>query len=145
MSAITLATAAGLAAGTTTYAAPATPAQHFEQLVGAVFFLNVTAAGVGAGDTLDVYVQHSLDDGVNYDDFVHFTQALGNGGAKKFKAVWLLYGGTPTVALGPLLDGTMAAGVNQGPVGPMWRTKVIAVGGTAAFTFTLSVSQNDPD
>ena len=143
MSAIVLATGAAAGAGTTVTSAPATPAQHFEEIVGAVFLLNVTAAAVGAGDTLDVYVQHSIDDGANFDDFVHFTQVLGNGGAKKIRAQWLLYGGAPPVQLGPYLDGTMAAGVNQGPVGSTWRTKVIIAGGTASFSFTLSVEGLD--
>ena len=139
MSVITLATATALGAGTTTQAAPAAPPQHFEEIFGAIVLLNVTVAAVGAGDTLDVYLQHSIDDGANFDDFVHFTQVLGNGGAKKIRASWLIYGGAPTVPLGPYLDGTLAVGVNQGPVGSTWRTKIIVVGGTAAFTFTVTM------
>lgn len=141
MSAIVLASGTALGAGTTVQAAPTTPPQHFEQIVAATFLLNVTVAATGAGDTLDVYVQHSIDDGTNFDDFIHFTQVLGNGGAKKLRAQWLMYGGSPTVPLGPYLDATMAAGVNQGPIGGFWRTKLVVVGGTAAFTFTLSCAE----
>jgi hypothetical protein len=143
MAVILLASGTAQGAGTVITPAPATPAQHFEIVVGAVFVLNVTAAAAGAGDTLNVYVQHSIDDGVLFDDFVSFTQVLGNGGVKKFRASWLMYGGSPTVPLGPLLDGTLAAGVNQGPVGGTWRTKTVVVGGTAAFTYTLSVAGFD--
>lgn len=48
-----------------------------------VFQLNLTAAATDAGDTLDVYVQTTVD-GTNWVDIVHFTQMLGNGGAKRF-------------------------------------------------------------
>lgn len=143
MSVIILASGVTAAAGTVVTPAPSVPSQHFEMIVAASFLLNVTAAGVGAGDTLDVYVQSSIDDGATFDDFVHFTQVLGNGGVKKLRAQWLMYGGTPTVPLGPYLDGTLAAGVNQGPIGSTWRAKVIIVGGTAAFSYTLSVEEFD--
>jgi hypothetical protein len=48
--------------------------------------LDVTAAAAAVGDTLDVFVQTMLD-GVNWVDIVHFTQVLGNGGAKRYFAV----------------------------------------------------------
>ena len=144
MSMIQLASGTALGAGTVTTLAPANPQQHFEEIVGALFFLNVTAVGAGGGDTFDCYVQSSIDDGVTFDDFVHFTQVLGNGGVKKFKAAWLLYGGAPTVTVGAYLDGALAAGTaNQGPIGNIWRVKTVVVGGTAAFTYTLSVEQFD--
>ena len=56
MSQIVLATGAALGAGTTTQSPPSQ--HHFETIIAGVFLLNVTAAAVGAGDTLDVYVQH---------------------------------------------------------------------------------------
>src|SRR6266496_1561427 len=78
------------------------------------FLLNVTAAASAVGDTLDVYIQASSDGGTTYDDFVHFTQVLGNGGAKKFLARW--QGEiAPTTALAAPGDATLAAGVAQGP------------------------------
>lgn len=49
--------------------------------------LNVTAAATEAGDTLDVLVDSSPDGGVTWVNLVHFTQVLGNGGAKKFVAI----------------------------------------------------------
>jgi hypothetical protein len=48
----------------------------------ALFVLDVSAAATAAGDTLDVYVDTSLD-GITWINAVHFTQVLGNGGAKR--------------------------------------------------------------
>ncbi len=118
--------------------------QHFELLSAAVFVLDVTAAASAAGDTLDVYVQHSWDEGASWDDFVHFTQVLGNGGAKKFLAFWSLFGGAPTTPLKAPQDGALAAGVQQGPVAATWRVKwVIAGAGSHTFTFSVGVQQID--
>ena len=108
--------------------------------IGGAFQLDVTAAATDAGDTLDVYIQHTMD-GTNYDDFIHFTQVLGNGGAKRFRAQWsgLVVSGTP---LAPVGDAAMAASVLQGPVGKPWRVKWVVVDGDAnsAFTFTVKAS-----
>lgn len=48
----------------------------------AIFILDVTAAATASGDTLDVYVDFSPD-GTSWINAIHFTQVLGNGGAKK--------------------------------------------------------------
>lgn len=108
----------------------------------AVFFLDVSAAATDAGDTLNVRVQHSLDDGTTWDDFVSFTQVLGNGGAKKFIASWTESTTTPESEVRVPADGTLAAGgVLQGPVGEKWRAKwAIVDAGTdnASFTFALT-------
>lgn len=48
-----------------------------------VFQCDLTAAATDVGDTLDVFVQTTVD-GTNWLDAVHFTQMLGNGGAKRF-------------------------------------------------------------
>ncbi len=115
---------------------------HASGMRAAAFLLNVTAAATDAGDTLDVYVQHSSDGGTTYDDFIHFTQVLGNGGAKKFVAHWV---GTiaPTSALHAPADAALAAGVNQGPIGDTLRVKwVIVDAGTANVSFTFSVTMS---
>ncbi|MDD5034126.1 MAG: hypothetical protein PHE55_05155 [Methylococcaceae bacterium] len=108
----------------------------------AAFLLSVTAAATEVDDTLDVYLQHSPDGGTNYDDFVHFTQVLGNGGAKKLIAEW---SGEQAVEseLHALADATLAAGVLQGPKSGTWRLKWViadAGGGAASFTFSVSMS-----
>jgi len=113
-----------------------------ESASSAVFQLTVSAAATAASDTLDVYVQHSVDGGTTYDDFVHFTQVLGNGGAKKFIAHWQR-DVIPTTALHAPADGALAAGVLQGPVGSTWRVKWVIVdggGSDASFTFSVSAS-----
>lgn len=48
--------------------------------------LDVTAAATDVGDTLDVYVDMSIDNGTKWVNIIHFTQVLGNGGAKTFVA-----------------------------------------------------------
>lgn len=101
-----------------------------------VFQLNVTAAATAAGDTLDVYLQSSVD-GTTWDDFVHFTQVLGNGGAKRFIAQWNSRI-APTAALHAATDGSLAAGVAQGPVGSTLRAKWVVVSASApSFTFSI--------
>lgn len=56
-------------------------AQPWEQII---LQLDVTAAATDAGDTLDVYVDTSIDGGTKWVNVGHFTQVLGNGGAKTF-------------------------------------------------------------
>ena len=102
-----------------------------------MYVLDVTAAASDVGDTLDVYIQSSVD-GTTWDDFIHFTQVLGNGGAKKFRAAHNSII-TPTTALGPEADGTLAAGVKQGPLGSQFRIKYVIVDADADASFTFSV------
>jgi len=110
-----------------------------ELVQSAIFQLAVSAAATDVGDTLDVFIQHTVDGGTTWDDFVHFTQVLGNGGAKKFLASWSR-APTPESELKAPVDGTLAAGVLQGPVGPSWRVKWTVVdAGTANVSFTFSV------
>lgn len=49
-----------------------------------VAVLDVSAAATDVGDTLDVYIDTSFDAGLSWVNLGHFTQVLGNGGAKKF-------------------------------------------------------------
>lgn len=115
---------------------------RFSAIAG-VFLLNVTAAATEVGDTLDVYLQHSVDGGTTWNDFVHFTQVLGNGGAKKFEAVWnaLMAPETELAAPG---DAALAAGVKQGPIGDKIRAKwvVVEANANANASFTFSVHAN---
>lgn len=129
-----LASAARLVSGTGAVA----NVPNVSLLRGGLFVLDVTAAASLAGDTLDVYVQSSYDDGTTWDDFVHFTQVLGNGGAKKIRAKWLR-DLVPTTPMGLLKDATLAVGVEQGPVFPLLRIKYVVVDGTGTHSFTFSV------
>ena len=108
----------------------------------AVFFLSVSAAATEVGDTLDVYVQSSPDGGTTWDDFIHFTQVLGNGGAKKYLASWAQWITAESEMKAPA-DAALAAGVLQGPVSSTWRVKWVVVdAGTANASFTFSVTMS---
>jgi len=52
----------------------------------AEFLFNLTAAANVAGDTLDVLIDASPDGGTTWVNVVHFTQCVGDGGAKKYVA-----------------------------------------------------------
>lgn len=108
----------------------------------AALLLDVTAAATEVSDTLDVYVQQSPDEGTSWDDFVHFTQVLGNGGAKKIVGEWSGFI-APESEMHALADATIAVGVLQGPKAAKWRVKWVIVdagGGVASFTFSVSMA-----
>lgn len=103
--------------------------------------LTVSAAGSAAGDLLDVFLQSSIDDGATWDDFVHFTQALGNGGPKKFIAWWTREV-VPESEIAAPVDGALAVGVRQGPIGVLIREKHTIVNGGGTHDFTYSIKAN---
>lgn len=72
------ASAAQAAAGTVTGDAVALGRAYRELVVQ----LAVSDAATDAADTLDVYVDTSFDGGTTWVNIGHFTQVLGNGGAK---------------------------------------------------------------
>lgn len=121
---------------------------NFSGLASASLLLNLTAAATEVGDTLDVYIQHSADCGTTYDDFVAFTQMLGNGGAKKFVAEWSALD-SPESELHAPADAALAAGVLQGPKGGKWRIKWVIVDvattGNASFTFSIDAELHRRD
>lgn len=106
--------------------------------MGMAFELDVTAAAAAVGDTLDVKIQTTLDgSGATWVDVVHFTQVLGNGGAKRFYAK--LVGG---VAEAMYEDHTasLAAGSIKNHLGDNWRyTYTIVDGGAHGQSFTFSI------
>lgn len=96
------------------------------------FELDLTAAATVVGDTLDVTIQTKVDQ-VNWIDACHFTQAVGNGGAKRFLT-------------------TLATGINQamyevgtaltaGSVRNVWgdeyRVSWVIAGVSPSFTFSV--------
>lgn len=98
----------------------------------AVFLLDVNYASSVSGDTLNVRIQHSLDKDT-WDDFISFTQVLGDGGAKKFLAFWSGIT-TPENDQRAPADGSLAAGNTlQGPLGPHIRIKYTVAGSTPTF------------
>lgn len=130
------------ARGVTAQSAELTMVPNWEIVESAMFFLDVTAAGVGVGDTLNLRLQQIFDAGDGsiraFDDFVSFTQVLGNGGVKQFMASWrrdLL----PATPMRPPVADTLAAGsVLQGPITKRIRASwVVAGAGPPSFTFRL--------
>lgn len=118
-----------------------TPSQ-VGRIVSAVFLLDVTAAATDVDDTLNVFLQHSVDGGSTYDDFVAWTEVLGNGGAKAEQAHWSRVA-LPESELRAAVDAALGDGVLQGPVGNDWRLKWTIVdpgAGTASFTFAVTMS-----
>jgi len=116
----------------------ALPISQLESVKAAIFFLDVTSAAQLVGDTLNVYIQSSMD-GTVWDDFVSFTQVLGNGGTKQFIARWVR-DLSPEAELAAPSDKAMAAGVRQGPVPcGYWRVAWVIEGGeNKSFTFSVS-------
>lgn len=104
-----------------------------------LFVLDVTAAGTDSNDTLDVYVDVSLD-GVTWLNALHFTQVLGNGGATKRYAV------LNHAAAAGTSDAAVATDASSGAVRPyLWgaqyRARYVVVdptGANAGFTFSVT-------
>lgn len=100
--------------------------------------LDLTAAATDAGDTLDVFVQTTVD-GTNWVDIHHFTQILGNGGAKRYyaKVVW-------DAALTEFENAAaLGAAANRAIIGDQYRVRwaITDAGGVNA-SFTFSVRAN---
>lgn len=102
------------------------------------FQLNVTAAATAAGDTLDVYVQTTID-GTNWIDIVHFTQVLGDGGAKRY-----LSKVSASLALTEFEVGTaLGAAAVRHLVGDQYRVRWAITDATtddASFTFSVTAT-----
>lgn len=100
--------------------------------------LDVTAAATDVGDTLDVYVQTTID-GTNWVDVYHFTQVLGNGNAKRYygKLVW-------DAALTEFENAAaLAAAGGRAIMGDQYRVRwAITDAGTTNASFTFSVQAN---
>lgn len=99
--------------------------------------LDVTAAATDVADTLDVYVQTTVD-GTNWVDIYHFTQVLGNGGVKRYfgKIVW-------DAALTEFENAaSLAAAGGRSIVGDQYRVRYVQVDADSDATFTFSVKAN---
>lgn len=110
--------------------------QAFKEMV---VVLDVTAAATDVGDTLDVYVDTSFDGGVSFVNIGHFTQVLGNGGAKKFI---MAFKANPITASNCVAFGTdqSASAALQIGFGDRIRARAVTVdSGTQNVSFTYSV------
>lgn len=105
----------------------------------AAFDLNLTAAATDAGDLLDVLVDTSMDGGTTWINIVHYTQLLGNGGAKRETMVISPTGNVGTAPLNTAAD-LAAAGVRH-VLGSQYRVRYVQVDADsdAVFTFTVKM------
>ncbi len=106
---------------------------------GMVFVLDVTAAATASADTLDVSVQTRIDDGVGatWHQVVHFTQVLGDGGAKQYVEK-MTFAATEA---GYESGSALGAGTVRNLAGDQWRVAWVQVDATtqnAAFTFSVT-------
>ncbi len=128
---ITLLTSAarGATAGTNGTAIPI----YAERLI-YTWLLDVTAAATDVTDTLDVYIDTLID--ATWINAVHFTQVLGNGGAKKFFATTM----PENLGISTDITSDCAVGITRGIVGSEWRARWVIIdpgAGAASFTFSL--------
>jgi hypothetical protein len=99
------------------------------------WILSVTAAATEITDTLDVYID-TLFGTATWINVAHFTQCLGNGGAKSYFTVTVPTNMTTTDAV----TTDCAAGVARGVVGSQFRGRYVEVdGGGVASSFTFSL------
>ena len=103
-----------------------------------IFILRVTAAATDVDDTLDAFVDWSLD-GTTYFNGGHFTQVLGNGGVKSFYMVF--DPSNPGVLAIDATADAAAAAVRPALFGAYVRGRYVVVdpgAGAASFTFSLT-------
>lgn len=113
-----------------------TDAVRLPGMVNAVVFVcDLSAAATDAGDLLDIKVQTKVD-GTNWVDVIHFTQILGNGGAKRFVAKLLANTAETLFA-----DGVLSAGTTvRHLLGDEWRINYVQVDADANASFTWKVT-----
>jgi len=101
-----------------------------------IFTLDVTAAASAVGDTLDVFIDWSLD-GTTYYNGAHFTQVLGNGGAV---AYYTVFDATTGLAADVAVTADQAANTTVPTLfGPYVRGRYALVNGGGTHTFTFSL------
>jgi hypothetical protein len=103
-----------------------------------IVLLDVTAAAADAGDTLDVFVDGSVDN-LTWFNMAHFPQVLGNGGAKKFVAV--LDPSNPGTSVFDVSSDASAGAQRPALFAPYLRVRwAIADSGDGDQSFTFSVT-----
>jgi hypothetical protein len=103
-----------------------------------IFVLDITAAATDVTDTLDVYVDVLNPDLTTYTNAIHFTQALGTGGVKRFHAV--LDATNPGTSVIDATSDAAAGAVRPGLFGQAFRGRYVEVdpgAGVSSFTFSL--------
>lgn len=104
-----------------------------------LFHLDITASATDAGDTLDVFIDVSLDGTNSAGNAVHFTQQAGNGAAAAEIAV--LDATNPGTATVVVTADAAAAAVRPGLFGPYYRARWEVVdSGDANSSHTFAVT-----
>ena len=103
----------------------------------ALVVLSVTAAATAVGDTFDVYIDTSPDGGTTWLNVGHFTQVLGNGGAKTFTMA--LSADNPGTSSVTNVTSDCAAGVTRqfGICDRLRYRSVVASASAPSFTFGI--------
>jgi hypothetical protein len=104
-----------------------------------IALLDVTATASIATDSLDVFIQDSIDN-VNFTDMVRFNRVPGNVGVQQYYATVNLFS-PPSIDQGPIEDCVNnGPGARQGPCGYYIRPKYVISGGESkSFTFSLKL------
>lgn len=116
------------------------PAEVYGERSRFLALLDVTAAASEVTDTLDVFLDVLAADGATWLNAIHFTQCLGNGGAKKYFAV--LDPSNPGTAVIDVSSDAAAGAVRPALFGPQLRGRYTIVdggGAAASFTFWLGM------
>lgn len=102
-----------------------------------IFICSITASATDAGDTLDVYIDWSLDNSTFYNGG-HFTQQAGNGAAAKMFMVF--DPSNPGTSVIAVTSDAASGAVRPGLFGPYVRARwAIADSGDANSSHTFSV------
>ena len=113
----------------------------------ALFVLDVTALATDAGDTLDVFIDISPDNGVMWINAVRFTTFLGDGASAKLVALLKFDIGETKLDITPANNTDFAANlapneVRRIGIGTMIRYRGVvtdAAAASASFTYSLQV------
>ncbi|HQJ93171.1 MAG TPA: hypothetical protein PLI71_09895 [Clostridia bacterium] len=108
----------------------------------AVITFDLTVAAAVAGDTFNLYIDTSHDGGTTWTNVVHFTECVGDGGAKRFVATVNSKGANGTAIIDGTSDLTTAPDIRH-VLGNALRARwVIVDGGAHSQSFTFSVTAN---
>lgn len=108
---------------------------NYKQLIAV---LDLTAAATDVGDTLDVYLDTSFDGGASFVNIGHFTQMLGNGGAKKFVMAFKAAPIAASNCVSFTADQSASAALQIG-FGDRFRYRATTVDADADASFTYSL------
>ena len=113
-------------------------AEPSQVLNGVAFQVDLTAAATAVTDTLDLYIETMMD-GVNWNRIAHFTQMVGNGGAKRFVIVVPVLASLVTLGQQNEEADALDEGAVRSMFGDQYRAlwEIADISGLAEFTFSV--------